>query len=103
MHTDLPDTGSVTERGRLLSPTRIAAACPWGVCCAAETTAMSPDFRLNRGNPTRLPLRFPERESDHAASPLPQVDRGFLEHLLTHLPRHASPVTASRRYPRCRR
>ena len=99
--------GSVTERGRWFSPTRITAGLPLECLLRNRNDAMSLVFFLNRGNPTRLPSRFPERESDHAARPRPQVDGRFLEHLLTHLsaPRQArhcgidDALTADGEYP----
>ena len=67
-----PIPGSVTERGRLLSPTRIAGGRPLGCLLRSRNDGIAPVFFLKRGNPTRLPLRLPERESDQAFRPLPR-------------------------------
>jgi hypothetical protein len=67
-----PMPGRVTERGRFFSPTRIAEGLSLACLLRSRNDGMAPDFFLNRGKPTRLPLRFPQRESDQAFSPLPR-------------------------------
>ena len=67
-----------------MPPTRMAAGLPVG-CLWRSRNDATPVFFFNRGNPPRRPLRLPDCESDHAASPPAEVDGGFLKHLLTHL------------------
>ena len=72
VHPDWPIPGRVTDRGRSLSPMRMAGGAPLGCLLRSRNDGIAPVFFLNRGNPIRLPLRLPERESDHAFRPLPQ-------------------------------
>ena len=72
VHPDVADTGRVTDRGRSLSPIRMARGRPLGCLLRSRNDGIALVFFLNRGNPIRLPLRIPERESDHAFRPLPQ-------------------------------
>ena len=82
--------GRVTERGRSRSPTRIAGGRPLVCLLRSRNDGVVPVFFLNRGKPTRLPVRSPRRESARRQRPT-EVDGGFLEHLLAHFgpPRQA--------------
>ena len=94
-----PMPGRMTERGRALSPTRIAAGRPLGCLLRSRNDGAAPVFFLKQGNPIRLPLRLPERESDHAFSPLPRSTAASSNTCWHTWLRHASPVTTGSATP----
>ena len=94
MHPDLPDAGQGDRAG--------AAACRrpgsptgglLGVLVAQPKRRHRTGLLLEAGKADPLAFALTERESDHAASALPAVHGGFLEHLLAHPARHGRPVT----------
>ena len=88
-----PIPGRVTERVRLLSPIRIAGGPPMLCLLRSRNDGRPPVFFLKRGNPTCLPLRLPERESDQAFSPLPRSTAASSNTCWRTRARQARPVT----------
>ena len=64
-----------------------------GVLVTQSKRRGSAGLLLEAGNPIRLPLRLPERESDHAFSPLPRSTAASSNTCWHTWLRHASPVT----------
>ena len=63
-----PTPGSVTERGRLPSPTQIAGGRSLVCLLRNRNDGSGPVSFLNRRNPILLPLRLSDRESDWSAA-----------------------------------
>src|SRR5690625_2845177 len=91
--------GRVSDRGRSPSPTRIDARPPLACLLRTRNDRTDVVFFLNRGKPTRLPLRFPVRESDHAFKPLPRSTAASSNTCWQTSVRHDSPVTYSSMSP----
>ena len=91
--------GSVTERGRLLSPTRTVGGLPLWCVLRSRNDGTVPVFFLKRGKPTRLPLRLPRRESDHALSPFPRSTAASSNTCWHTSARQVRPVTTVVRVP----
>ena len=72
MHPDLPDAGQRDRAWAVVVADPDRRRLPLGCLLRSRNDGAAPVFFLKRGNPTRLPLRLPERESDQAFSPLPR-------------------------------
>jgi hypothetical protein len=83
----------VTDRGRSLSPTRIAAGLPLGCLLRSRNDGTAAVFFFNRGNPTRRPRHFAGPGVRPGFQSVATVDGGLLEHLLTDLRAPRQPVT----------
>ena len=94
-----PMPGRVTARKRSLSPTRIAGGRPLGCLLRSRNEGTAPVFFLKRGKPTRLPRRFPDRESDQALSARPQSTAASSNTCWHTWVRHANPVTTVSAHP----
>lgn len=94
-----PMPGSVSDRGWSPSPMRIAARPPLGCLLRTRNDGTDVVFFLNRGKPTRLPFRFPVRESDHAVKPLPRSTAASSNTCWHTSVRHRRPVTTGSATP----
>jgi hypothetical protein len=90
-----PMPGRVTERARLVSPTRISDRRPMVRLLRSRNDGVAPVFFLKRGKPTRLPLRLPARESDQAANARPQSTAASSKTCWHTSARHGRPDTTN--------
>src|ERR1700722_11940642 len=93
MDPDLPDY----RQGDRAGPIVIADPYRWwpalGVLVAQPKRRRHTGFLLESGEPDPLTLALTRSRIRPCAQCPPAIHGGFLEHLLTHLPRHGSPVT----------